>query len=302
MSKRRKSFFKKSRGSKLFDFTNVVFMLFFCITVIFPVWDMLVLSVSSSENINYLSLNLWPKKFDFQAYKFCFDNPDFYNAYVVSISRTLLGTFYHLIITCVAAFILTRTRMPYRRLITMIFLIPMFFSGGLIPQYILYRQIGFINNFLVYILPDALSFFTVIIVRNFFMSIDSALEEAAIIDGANVLQVLFKVILPLSKPVIATIALWHMVRQWNSWFDNMVFAPDEKLMTAQFLLRKMMILAEEFQRRASAYAQANLMDMHLNSDTIKAATTILVIAPIIATYPFLQKYFVKGIMIGSVKG
>jgi putative aldouronate transport system permease protein len=294
--------FLASPGGMIFDVCNGAFMILFCLTIIFPVWDMLVMSFAAPRDISFTSLNLWPKNIVLQAYTYCFANPKFFTAYLVSISRALSGTAYHILVTVMAAFVLTRTEMPFRKTLTLIWLIPMFFGGGLIPTYLHFRNIGLTNNYLVYILPMAFSMYTAIIVRNFFYSLDHALEESAIIDGASALQVLFHIYLPLSKPVLATITLWSLVNHWNAWFDNMIYVTTEKLLTLQYLLRRIIMEAELFASDAAAFAMTQNTEFIINSETIKAATTVLIVVPIIAVYPFLQRYFVKGIMIGAVKG
>lgn len=293
---------KKSVSGTIFDILNILFFAFFCLTVIFPVWDMVVRSFSSPSDISYTSINLWPKEFVTQAYEYCFNKPLFLTAYVNTILRAILGTLYHLFIVIIAAFVLTRTDMPGRKAITFVWLIPMFFSAGLIPTFVFYKEIGIYNNFLVYILPAAFSMYTIIIVRNFFMSIDRGLEEAAVVDGANPVKILLNVYLPLSKPALATVTLWHVVHQWNAWFDNMAYVSDERLTTLQFLLRRIRIEAELFSSDAALIGNEHSMASIINSDNILAATTVLIVIPIIMVYPFLQKYFVKGTMLGAVKG
>lgn len=193
--------------------------------------------------------------------------------------------------------------MPFRRIITAILLIPMFFSAGMIPAYINMKRLGLLNNFLVYVLPTGFSIYNTIIIRNYFFSIDKGMEEAASIDGASQVRIFASIIMPLSKPVIATVALWQMVGQWNAWFDNMVYCRrSASLTTLQYLLRRMLdsLTASTSTGASGVEAIGSMVDT--NPDTIKAATTILVVLPIVAVYPFLQKYFVQGIMVGAVKG
>ena len=298
-SKKGKKFrIKKSIGGWVFDIFNTLFMVIFCISILFPLWDMIVVSFSRVQDVSSLRMNLWPNVIVFDSYKYCFRNSEFLHALFISVSRTVIGTLYHVIVVTLAAYSLTRTKMPFRKVITVIFVITMFFSGGLIPSYINIRNLKLINNFLVYIIPPAFSMFVVIIVRNFFMSVDTALEESAEIDGASPFRILFSIILPLSMPVLATISLWKMVGQWNSWFDNLIYCSSNDLLTLQLMLRRIIVSPLETEITITSNQMGNL----LNSETIKAATTVLVTTPIICVYPFLQKYFVKGIMIGAVKG
>ena len=292
---------QQSVYSKAFDVFNIVFMILFCITILIPFWDMIVRSFSRAQDISFMHVNFFPKVWSIEAYAYCFRDSEIVHALFISVARTILGTAFHIIVTCLAAYTLTRDQMPFRRIITGILLIPMFFSGGLIPTYINMRNLHLTNNFLVYILPTGFSIYNCIIIRNYFFSIDKGMEEAASIDGASPLQVFVRIIMPLSKPVLATVSLWQIVGQWNSWFDNMIYTRSEaKLTTLQYLLRRML---DTMQKKDAQ----NLIDvagsnMDINPETVKAATTVIVVLPIIMVYPFLQKYFVKGIMVGAVKG
>ena len=232
---------QQSVYSKAFDVFNIVFMILFCITILIPFWDMIVRSFSRAQDISFMHVNFFPKVWSIEAYAYCFRDSEILNAMLISVARTVLGTAFHIIVTCLAAYTLTRDQMPFRRIITGILLIPMFFSGGLIPTYINMRTLHLTNNFLVYILPTGFSIYNCIIIRNYFFSIDKGMEEAASIDGASPLQVFVRIVMPLSKPVLATVSLWQIVGQWNSWFDNMIYTRSEaKLTTLQYLLRRML--------------------------------------------------------------
>ena len=293
---------KQSAGSRIFDICNIVFMVLFCITVLIPFWDVLVRSFSRAQDISYMHINLVPKVWTLDAYKQCFQDSEIVMAFVISVLRTVSGTAVHALVCCMAAYALTRTEMPFRRFITAVLLIPMFFSAGMIPAYLNMKRLGLLNNFLVYILPSGFSIYNTIIIRNYFFSIDKGMEEAASIDGASQVRIFTSIIMPLSKPVIATVALWQMVGQWNAWFDNMVYCRrSANLTTLQYLLRRMLdSLTASTTTASGVEAIGALVDS--NPDTVKAATTILVVVPIVAVYPFLQKYFVQGIMVGAVKG
>lgn len=289
---------KTSFGSRLFDTTNILIMLVICVSIIFPLWDMIVTSFSRVQDVSSLSLNLWPPVFVTDSYKFIFRNNEFLHASFISVSRTIIGTAYHIFVVTIAAYCLTRMKMPFRKTITLIFVVTMFFSGGLIPTYINIRNLNLLNKFAVYILPGGFSMFNAIIMRNFFMSVNPSLEESATIDGASAMQVLFRIIIPLSMPVLATVSLWQMVGQWNAWFDNLIYCTSINLLTLQLLLRRI-IVDPEFTDKILVIDESMV---NTNPETIKAATTVLVTLPILFVYPFLQKYFVKGIMIGAVKG
>ena len=293
---------KQSTGSRIFDICNTLFMIAFCITIFIPFWDVVVRSFSRAQDISYMHINLFPKVWTWDAYKYCFQDNEIIMAFFMSVLRTVTGTAIHAIVCCMAAYSLTRTDMPFRKFITAVLLIPMFFSAGMIPAYLNMKRLGLLNNFLVYVLPSGFSIYNTIIIRNYFFSIDKSMEEAASIDGASQVKIFTSIIMPLSKPVIATVALWQMVGQWNAWFDNMVYCRrTASLTTLQYLLRRMLdSLTANTSTASGVEAIGALVDT--NPDTIKAATTILVVLPIVAVYPFLQKYFVQGIMVGVVKG
>ncbi|MCI9594031.1 MAG: carbohydrate ABC transporter permease [Lachnospiraceae bacterium] len=294
---------KKSRASQIFDFCNALFMILFCITIIIPFWDVVVRSFSRAQDISYMHINFLPKVWTLDAYRYCFQDNEIISAFFMSVLRTVAGTAVHVMVCCMAAYALTRTDMPFRRAITALLLIPMFFSAGMIPAYLNMKRLGLLNNFMVYILPTGFSIYNTIIIRNYFFSIDKGMEEAASIDGASQVRIFTSIIMPLSKPVIATVALWQMVGQWNAWFDNMIYCRrSASLTTLQYLLRRMLDSMTASTTTSSSGVEAIGALVDSNPDTVKAATTLLVVLPIVAIYPFLQKYFVQGIMVGAVKG
>ncbi len=301
-AKRRK--IQTSLGSKVFDVCNTLIIVLFCITILFPIWDLLVISFSKSEHITYMRTNLWPVQWNFESYRYCFQNATLGVAFRNSIARTAIGSVYHLFVCSLAAFALTRTDMPLRKPITVIFLITMFFSGGLIPTYLNIKSLGLTETFWVYVLPGGFSMYNTIIMRNFFFSIDKSMEESATIDGASTLKVMLFIILPLSTPVLATVGLWQMVGQWNAWFDNMIYARSESLITLQYLLRRMSTDITTLISEANQFSiiTEQTAATAVTPETIIAATTVIILTPIVCVYPFLQKYFVKGIMVGAVKG
>ena len=302
MKLRRKYRVDSSVGGLIFDIFNYSFMVLFCISILFPFWDMLVKSVSHPDDISYLHLNLFPKRIVWDAYEYCLHDKLLLVALRNSFARTVLGSMYHLTICCLTAFGLTRTTTPFLKPITIFFLITMFFSGGLIPTYLNIQNLGLLDNFLVYVLPGGFSMYNAIIIRNYFFSIDRAMEESATIDGASMIQILVLIILPLSKPVLATVGLWTMVGQWNSWFDNMIYARSDSLLTLQYMLKKISSSAATLKENTTRFAIQAERNMVFTEESVIAATTVITVTPIICVYPFLQKYFVKGIMLGAVKG
>ena len=221
-------------------------------------------------------------------------------AYGNSIFRTVVGTFLGIAFTLAAAYPLSKKRLPGRNVMTITILVTMFFGGGLIPTYLLIRRLGMLDSRWVLIVPTMTAGFHVIIMRNFIMTIDEAYEEAAFMDGANYLQVLLRIIIPLSKPVIATVALWKGVYHWNAWFDAWIYIRSESKIVLQLLLRRLLQDIAQTMERLKAFRVEE--DQPLPTEAVKAAISLLTIGPIILVYPFLQRYFVKGIFIGSLKG
>ncbi len=180
---------KQSAASRVFDICNTVLMILFCITILLPFWDVIVRSFSRAQDISYMHINLLPKVWTLDAYKYCFQDNEIITAFFISVLRTVIGTVIHILVCCMAAYSLTRTDMPYRKFITAVLLIPMFFSAGMIPMYLNMKRLGLLNNFLVYVLPSGFSIYNTIIIRNYFFSIDKGMEEAASIDGASQVRI-----------------------------------------------------------------------------------------------------------------
>lgn len=291
---------RTSTGSTVFDIANQVLLVIFCLTIIYPFWDMFLLSFSDPDTATSLGFRLWNKEWRLDAYRYVVADGQIFTAYANTIFRTVAGTFLSLIVLLLAAYPLSKRELPFRSTITIFFLVPMFFSGGLIPFYLLIRGLGLLNTRAVLVVPTLFSVFSMLIVRNFIMAMDKGLEEAAFIDGASYFYVLIKIMIPLSKPVLATVALWAAVGHWNSWFDAMIFANDRRLIVLQLLLRRLLDIQQrdtELMRAMEQLHQFKVVPL-----TVRAATILLTIGPIIVVYPFLQRYFIKGIMIGSLKG
>jgi putative aldouronate transport system permease protein len=285
----------------LFDSANAIFFILVSITFIYPFWITILTSFAGNRESMSLGFHLWISEWQTQAYKFAFSRfGNIWVPYKNSIFRTVVGTTIIVIVTLLGAYPLSKKRLPGRNIITIIFLITMFFGGGLIPTYLLIRKIGLINNRLVYILPIATNAYYIIITRNFLMTIDDAYEEAALADGANYFQILVQIMIPLSKPILATIALWAAVAHWNAWFDGLIYVTDESKHVLQLFLRRLMTEVIAMTENMERFADTEMLDMP--SYSVQAAVTILTIGPIILVYPFIQKYFIKGIFIGSLKG
>lgn len=286
----------------LFDILNVTGFVLFSILVIYPFWQTIVLSFSDANATSSLGVHLWPDRWITDAYEFVFSYGNIMKAYVNTIIRTVAGTFLIVTFTVLAAYPLSKRELPYRNFFTIFFLIAMFFSGGIIPDYLLVKNLGLLDNSLALILPSAVNVFFIIIMRNYFMTIDKGIEESAIIDGANYFQILTKIIIPISKPVIATVALWAAVYHWNEWFHALVYIQDDAKTVLQIVVRDMLTAMDLSNNSSTAVGGGGMGGSELLLSNVRAATVIISIGPIVLVYPFVQKYFIKGIMIGSLKG
>ncbi len=277
-------------------------MALFAFTILVPFWIMLVLSFTPNEWANDLGLKLWTREWSFATYRFSLSSyGDVVTAYGNSIFRTILGTAAILVATVAAAYPLSKTRLPGRTFMTVVVLITLFFSGGFITLYLVVRGVGLLNSRWALILPTMANGFYILIMRNFLMNIDDAYEEAALMDGANYVQILTRVMLPLSKPVLAVIALWAAVLHWNEWFHALLFINDESKLVLQLILRRMMFLLTS-DELFDMLDWADQQGIILPTKAVRAAVMLLTIGPIVLAYPFLQRYFVKGIFVGGLKG
>lgn len=290
--KRRK---RKSSEDWLVDSISYGFAFLLILSILLPFMQVVTISMSPSSVVNETGFHIFPTKFDFSGYQQIATDPNFWFSYLNTIIRTVLGTACGVLVTMLTAYPLAKTTLPYRKGLMMFVVFTMYFSGGMIPRYLLIKNLGLTNNFLVYILPCLITGFALIITRNFFMSIPEALEESAKIDGATNLQVLFKIYLPLSTPVMATISLWYCVQHWNAWMDNMLYVTKKSLYVLQYVLQTILSNGQTADMESMA-------DVLIHTETMKMAALVLSLIPIVCTYPFLQKYFVKGMIVGSVKG
>lgn len=292
------------RSGKAFDVLNLAFLAIFAITALYPFIYTVRTSLSTQAEARQFDsslayqLNPIPREITWVSYRMVLRNPDILVAYKNSVFRTVIGTFATLFVTCLCAYPLSKPDLPYRRTLTFAVLFTMLFSGGLIPTYLLYRGIGLIDNRWVYVLPMLTSAFNVIVVKNFFQHIPPSLAESAEMDGAGPWSVLFRIYIPLSMPVLATIALWTAVAHWNAWFDALIFINSNDKIVLQSLLQQIVI---ENSTDLIERGLANPDILMYTPETIKAASVVVTILPILLVYPFLQRYFVKGIMLGAVK-
>jgi len=286
---------------KVFDIVLTIVMAIIAIVTIYPFLNVLAISLNDAVDTVKGGIYIWPREFTLQNYKEIFEGSSkLPTGLLISVLRTVIGTLTGVLASAMVAFVISRREFVFNKFVTILFILTMYISGGLIPEYMLIKNLGLINNFAVYILPGLISAFNVIVIRSFIDGLPPALNESAMIDGANDFIVFTKIILPLCLPVIATVALFIAVGQWNSWFDTYLYArSNDGLTTLQYELMKVMGNAS-----ASSKVDPNnpvLKASNVNPESIKMAITMIATGPILLVYPFVQKYFVTGMTLGAVK-
>ena len=285
-----------------FDWINTVFLVLLSAVFLYPLLMTLGLSFSSAKALVGQNVILLPKGFTLQSYQTILSDPSILRYYWNTIVYAGTGTLTSLLLTSLMAYPLTVAEFKGKKLINVLLLVTMFFGGGMIPSYLNIRNLHMIDTIWAMILPGAISAWNVIMFVNFFKGIPDSLRESATIDGAGHLRILFSIVLPLSKALLATIALFTIVGFWNDYFSAMLYLDSTSKMPIQIFLRKILVNMELNEGIAKDTDMSRLMDMiNANPRTVKAATTIVTILPILCVYPFLQKYFTKGMMLGAVK-
>lgn len=284
------------------EFAICALMLVFTLICFYPFWTVVVAAFSDGNDYLRGGVYLWPRKVTFDNFIMAFNNVEIVQAIWISVARTVLGTACSLLFTAVVAYGMSLKTLPFRNALYKISLFTMFFSGGLVPYFVLIKELGLYNSFWVYIIPSLYSVYNMIIISNFFRSIPNELRESALIDGAGDFRIFWSICLPLSKPVLATVGLWLAVGHWNSYFDSMTYTTDHKLQTLQYYLMKLIKQADSMKDMAALFATEADMEVGTSMITIRYATMVIAIVPVLCVYPFVQKYFTKGIMLGSVKG
>ncbi len=289
-----------SFGERIFDIFNVSFFILLSFLMLYPFWNVFVVSISDYKEYAAKVFYLWPETFNLESYKFIFSTSEIFNSMKVTVTITLLGTLIAILMTTMAAYALSKKDLPGRNVFFTYIILTMFFGGGLVPYYINMKRLGLVDSLWVLILPGAMSTYNMIIIKNYFNTLPESLEESAAIEGANDIQILLRIIIPISKPVIATFTLFYGVAFWNEWWHATLFINNQALFTLQKILRDMVVRNTVMSEMASSYASASGAKF-LHTENIKMATVIVATVPILMAYPFLQKYFAKGIMIGAVK-
>lgn len=291
---------KLSRGEQIASAINYAALGLFALLALAPFVHVLAQSFSSHLAITSGKVTFWPVDFSLEAYNKVLNEDAFWRAFRISVARTAAGTALSILLICLLAYPLSKTYIKGRSTIMFLLVFTLLFQGGMIPKYLIVKATGLLNTFWAYIIPNAIGAFSVIVLKNFFQSVPPELEESAKIDGASNLNILFRIMVPLSMPAIATLALWSAVGNWNSFFDAVLFVTDRKLFPLQVYLRELIMFNQSNIQNNPAFS--SLDNQLLAVESLKAAALIASTVPILIVYPFLQKHFVKGIMLGSVKG
>ena len=285
-----------STDEKVFNGINVIFMIFFLAIIALPLWNIVALSFNDATDAIKGGIYFWPRQFSLESYYTVFEDPAIYKAFVISVMKTLIGVVLHTIINALVAYGMSRKDLIGRKVYMQMGVIAMFVNGGMIPTFLLFKSLGLLNNFWVYIIPVLFSFYYMVIMMNFFRGIPYSLEESAMMDGANPLTIFVKIILPLSLPVLATIALFHGVYQWNDYMVANIYVDNRDLYPLQMLLYR--IVSENL---SPAVATGTNVVRNTTSQSLQLATMVVTTVPVVIIYPFLQKYFIQGMTLGGVK-
>jgi putative aldouronate transport system permease protein len=294
-----------SLGDRVFDTCNMIAMICLMIVTLYPFINMIAVSFNDANDAVRGGIYLWPRQWTFDNYKYVFGESDIYHATMISALRTLIGTAISVFCTAMLAYTLSRQEFVLRKSVTIFFVFTMYFSGGLIPSYLLIRNLNLIDSFWVYIVPGVIGVFNMIVIRSFIEGLPEGILESARIDGAGEFATFVRVVLPLTIPAMATVSLFVAVGQWNSWFDVFLYnSSNTNLSTLQYELMKILQTTTTSSTTAISdiYQSADNNTVMVTPTSIRATMTIIASVPILMVYPFLQKYFVQGMTLGGVKG
>jgi ABC-type sugar transport system, permease component len=283
----------------LFEVCNTLIMLAVCFITLYPMWFVFINSLNAPQQALLGTVNWFPKELSLSSYSVVFNDKSMLNGFYITTLRTVIGTVVHVLFTAIVAYGMSKTNLIGRKLYLKIALITMLFSGGLIPTFLLMTKLGLYNNFWVFIIPAMYSFFNMVIFMSFFRTIPDSLEESAKVDGASDYGVLFRIVLPNSMAVIATIALFSAVYHWNDYYQGVIYIRSQDQLPLQTILYK--IIAENSMSFIQQQAMAQF-GARLPGNSIKFASMMVATLPILVFYPFIQRYLVKGVMIGAIKG
>ena len=304
-AKKRKNALEKNTA---FDHVNHVLLIIFSLVMLIPFYHCVVLAFSDGSDLTWNGISFfWPRVFSFDSFKKVFDDSEFFLAARNSIIRTVAGALISSLVTSGFAFALSHNELKFRKVFTFMGLVCMYFSGGMIPTFLQIRDLGLYDTFWAYLIPMSFNMFNCMVFLSYFRGIPRDLEESAVIDGANELIMFFRIMIPVAMPVFACVLLFDAVAHWNAYFDCMIYTKSDNLVVLSYKFAKMLLTQQYLDVVA---ADPNLMSPEelmmargpVSSLTLQMATMVVTVIPILCVYPFLQKYFVKGIMVGSLKG
>lgn len=293
---------KTSPQEKFLHVLNITFLVIAVFLCVYPFYYMIIYSLSDTTRASLEGVYFLPKGFTLDAYRMILKKSDFAHAFLISGSRTVIQTVLCLLGSSLFAYLVTKKDMFGRKFVYRFVIITMYLSAGLVPYYITMKTYHLNNSYLLYIIPGIINAYYVILIKTFIEQIPPSLQESAEIDGAGFFKIYTSIILPLSKPILATVAVYAAVGAWNSWQDNYLLVQNPKLQTVQLILYNCINQAQMIADSMKSGQMANVADIVVSADSVRMATTIIAVFPIMLIYPFLQKYFVKGVMIGAVKG
>lgn len=291
---------REGTGSRVFDVVLVILMLLFAFVMIYPFWNQFVISINEGSDTVMGGLTFWPRKFTMENYQYVIEKTDLGRGAVMSILRVVVGTVTSLFCTGLVAYITTIYSFPAHRFLRIFFIVTMYFGGGMIPVYLMFRNLGLLDTFTVYWLPGLIGAYNMMLIGSYIMGLPESLAESARIDGASELRIYFRIILPLCTPVLAAVGIMVAVGHWNSWFDVVVYNSSGNFDTLQVFLRKILLQGDQAANIQSELKKMQAMK-HLTPESVKAAVTMIVTIPIVCIYPFFQRYFVSGMTLGAVK-
>jgi len=290
---------KKTIGSRLFDGVNILLLLLLTLLFLYPMWYVLMGSFSDPFTLfTNNEILLIPKGFSLKGYEQVFKNPNIFIGYRNTLLYVAFGTVANVLVTALGAYVLSRPDLMLRKVFTVMVVFTMYFSGGLIPTFLVVKGVGLYNSPLAIVLPTLVGTWNMIVMRTSFKAIPASLVESAKLDGANDLTILFRIILPCAKATVAVIVLYYAVGYWNSWFNAMIYLKDKSLYPLQLFLREILLANTSNGATASGFEESDMLYLE---DVMRYATIIVSTLPILCVYPFCQKYFMKGVMLGSVK-
>lgn len=294
---------KKTKSDYIMDAICISALAILFIITFYPFWYVFIASINDPMDTMRGGLTFYPRELNFSSYGVIMKDKEFMSSMGISVLRVIIGTPLAVLFTSMLAFVLSKKELVGYTFWNKLFVFTMYFGGGIIPTYMVYKTLGMIDNFIVYIVPSIISVYYMILIKSYINSIPKELEESALIDGANDITVFFKIIMPVSKPIIATIALFVAINHWNSFFDSYLYTSKQSLKTLQAVMMNILNQYQTSNMGDAASAAANAARQRAtSSDSIRMTATIVSTVPIIMVYPFVQKYFVSGIMMGAVKG